>query len=101
MQSALACRRCGDFLWRKGLRDVGDKIVGMLDSDRNANQNRRDSDFAASFLGEPGMHCGRRMADQGFCAAETDRKLEYLKPVERGKCFFLLSFDFKRESRTS
>ena len=40
----------------ESLREVSDEIVGMLNSDRHADQGRRNSDFAASFLGEAGMY---------------------------------------------
>ena len=32
----------------ESLRDVGDEIVGMLNSDRHTDQGRRNPDFAAS-----------------------------------------------------
>src|ERR1019366_9450822 len=85
----------------KGLRDVGDEIVRMFYPDRHANQGRSNSDFTTSFLGEPRMHGRRRMANQGFCATQTNRKLEYLKSIEKRKCLHLLSFDLKRERRPS
>ena len=71
----------------------------MLNSDRHADQGRRNPDFAASLLGEPGMHCRRRMANQQLRAAKADRELEDLKPVEKVEGFRLLSLHLEREGR--
>jgi hypothetical protein len=36
----------------KGLRDVGDEIVGIFDPDRHANQGGSNSNFTTNFLGD-------------------------------------------------
>lgn len=57
----------------------------MLDADRGANKRRRDADFLPGVLGQPRMHRGRRVADQGFGAAQAHGELENLKSIETGE----------------
>src|SRR5580704_18983814 len=78
---------------REGLANVGDKIVRMLDPDRHANQRRSNSDFTTGLFREPGMHCRRGMANQGFRSAQTDRQFEYLETIEESERVRLISFD--------
>src|ERR1700730_11282440 len=70
----------------------------MLDPDRHANRWRSDSDFTTSLFREPGMHCRRGMANQGFRSAQTDRQFEYLKAIEESERVRLISFDVEGES---
>src|ERR1700730_13615919 len=72
----------------------------MLDPDRHANRWRSNSDFTTGLFREPGMHCRRRMANQGFRSAQTDRQFEYLKAIEKSERFRLISFDVEGECRT-
>ena len=48
----------------KAACDIGDKIIRVLDADRYPDQGRRNPDGAPRFLRQPGMHRGRRVANQ-------------------------------------
>ena len=81
------------------LREIGDQIVGVLDTDRDADERRRDPHLALAPRLHVGVRHGRRMLRQALGAAEAHGEMDQLQPVQHGERFGLSADDFEREGR--
>ena len=70
------------------LIQVGDQILHVFDSDRDADQSVGDSDPLAHFGGNRGMRHRRRMRNQRFHSAQAFRQRAELHVIENGARIF-------------
>lgn len=81
------------------LIEIGNQIIGMLDTDRQADQGGRDAETHLFLTRDVGMRHRRGVRGQSLGAAEAYRELDHFQPVENGKRLCLAAFDFEAERR--
>src|SRR5579862_3082546 len=79
--------------------EIGDEIVGILDSHRDADQSVVDADTIARFLRHAGMRRARGMRNQGLGAPQAHRQLDELQTVEQAERLGLAAFHGEAEGR--
>ena len=80
--------------------EVGDQVLGLFHTDRNANQIVADAKRRLALVGyrQMGHRGGGRC--KGLGTAEADRQIGDLQRVEEGKGFALAALQVEREGRS-
>ena len=69
----------------QGRSEIGDQIVGMLESDRHADQALGDAGSLARRLRYARVRGRCRVADERLGAPQADRRLEEAKSIDQAK----------------